>query len=56
LARERAASSTTLVAVVGKTVKQEYCCRADAAAAAERVRALQSSYHRGEVEIEEHPV
>lgn len=56
LARELAASSTTLVAVVGKTVKQEYFCRADAEAAAERVRALQSSYHRVEVEIEEHPV
>jgi transposase len=36
--------------------KQEYFCRADAEVAAERVRALQSSYHQVEVEIEERPM
>ncbi len=56
LARELVASSTTLEAAVDEAVKQAYFCRADAEAAAERVRALQSSYHRVEVEIEEHPV
>jgi transposase len=55
LAREIASSRTTLAAAVGEATKQEYFCRADAEAAAEQVRALQSSYHQVEVGIEERP-
>jgi transposase len=55
LAREIASSRTTLAAAVGEATKQEYFCRADAEAAAEQVRALQSSYHQVEVVIEERP-
>src|SRR5262249_494654 len=40
---------------VAEATRQEYCCRADAEAAAEKVRALQSSYHYVEVVIEERP-
>jgi transposase len=50
-----AASSATLAAAVGEATTQEYFCRADAEAAAERVRALQSSYHQVEVVLEERP-
>jgi len=55
LEREVQASSTTLAATVRATAKQEYFCRADAEAAAEQLRALQSAYHRVEVVIEERP-
>jgi hypothetical protein len=34
---------------------QEYCCRADAEAAAAKLRAHQSAYHRVEVMVEEPP-
>ena len=34
---------------------QEYFCRADAEAAAAKLRAQQSAYHRVEVLVEEHP-
>jgi transposase len=55
LEREVQASSTTLAATVRAAAKQEYFCRADAEAAAEQLRALQSAYHRVEVVIEERP-
>jgi transposase len=55
LARERASSSTILATAVGEATKQEYFCRADAEAAAEQVLGLQSSYHQGEVVVEERP-
>jgi transposase len=54
-AREIASSRTTLAAAVGEATKQDYFCRADAEAAAEKVRALQSSYYAVEVVIEERP-
>jgi hypothetical protein len=54
-ARELAASSATLAAAVGEMTKQEYFWRADAEAAAERIRALQSCYHQVEVVIEDRP-
>lgn len=53
--REVQASSTTLATTVRAAAKQEYFCRADAEAAAEQLRALQSAYHRVEVVIEERP-
>jgi transposase len=55
LEREVQASSTTLAATVRAAAKQEYFCHADAEAAAEQLRALQSAYHRVEVVIEERP-
>jgi transposase len=55
LERETQASATTLATTVRAAVKQEYFCRADAEAAAEQLRALQSAYHRVEVVVEERP-
>jgi transposase len=54
-AREKAAAKTTRAAAVGEAAKQVYFCRADAEAAAEKGRALQSSSHQVEVVIKEHP-
>ena len=45
LAREIQASAATLEATVREAARQEYCCHADAAAAAAKLRALQSAYH-----------
>ena len=55
LARALQASSATLEATVRAAVQQEYFCHADAEAAAAKLRALQSTYHWVEVEVEEHP-
>jgi transposase len=55
LARERQASYTALEATVREAAQQEYFCRADAEAAAAKLRAQQSAYHRVEVMVEEHP-
>jgi transposase len=55
LRREFQASSAALEATVREAAQQEYFCRADAEAAATKVRALQSAYHRVEVVVEEHP-
>jgi transposase len=55
LARELQASAAPREATVREATQQEYCCPADAEAAAAKVRALQSAYHRVEVRGEEHP-
>jgi len=55
LEREVQASSTTLGTTVREAAQQEYFCRADAEAAAEQLRALQSAYHRVAVVVEERP-
>jgi transposase len=55
LARELQASYATLEATVRAAAKQEYFCRADAEAAAEKLRALSSPYHQREVVVEERP-
>jgi transposase len=55
LERELQASYTTLEATVREAAQQEYFCHADAEAAAARLRALQSAYHRVEVVVEERP-
>jgi transposase len=55
LAREFQASFAALEATVREAAHQEYCCRADAEAAAAKLRAQQSAYHRVEVRVEEHP-
>jgi transposase len=55
LARELQASQATLEATMHEAAKQEYFCRADAEAAAEKLRALPSAYHHIEVVVEERP-
>jgi transposase len=55
LARELQASYTTLEATVREAVQQEYFCQADAEAAAAKLQALQSAYHRVAVVVEERP-
>jgi transposase len=55
LRREWQASSAALEATVRAAAQPEYCCRADAEAAATKVRALQSADHQVEVVVEEHP-
>jgi len=55
LARELQASYATLEATVHEAAKQEYFCRADAEAAAGKLRALPSAYHQIEVVLEERP-
>ena len=55
LEREVQEASVTLGATVRAATKQAYCCRADAEAAAEQLRALQSAYQRVDVVVEERP-
>jgi transposase len=55
LARELQASYAPLEATVHEAAKQEYFCRADAEAAAGKLRALPSAYHQIEVVVEERP-
>jgi transposase len=53
LARELQASYATLEATLREAAQQEYFCHADAAAAAAKLRTLQSPYHRVESVVEE---
>jgi transposase len=55
LERELQASYATLEAAVHEAARQEYCCHADAAAAAAKLRALQSAYHWVAVDVQECP-
>ena len=55
LARAIQASYATLEATVRAAARQEYCCHADAEAAAAKLRALQSAYHGVEVAVQERP-
>src|SRR5262245_58891787 len=55
LERALQASHATLEATVRQVTQQEYFCRAEAEAAAAKLRAQQSAYHWGEVMVEEHP-
>jgi transposase len=55
LARARQAAYTALEATVREAAHQEYFCRADAEAAAAKLRGHQSAYHRVEGMVEEHP-
>ena len=55
LEREIQASYATLEATVRAAAHQEYFCHADAAAAAAKLRALQSAYHGVEVAVQERP-
>src|SRR5215467_1691149 len=55
LERELQASHATLKAAVCEAARQEYFCHADAEAAAAKLRALPSPYHRVEVRVEAHP-
>ena len=55
LEREVHASSQRLAAAVRIATKQDYFCRADAEAAAAKLRATPSAYHHVEVSVEERP-
>jgi len=55
LEREIRASATTLAATVPAAARQEYCCQADAEAAAAKLRALQSAYHGVAVAVKARP-
>lgn len=55
LDRELQTSYTTLQAAVRAAGKQDYFCRADAEAAAEKLQARQTDYHRVDVSVEERP-
>jgi hypothetical protein len=55
LQRDSQASYATLEATVREAPPQEYCCHADAAAAAATLRALPSAEHGVPVDIEERP-
>jgi transposase len=55
LERELQASHATLKGAVCEATRQEYFCHADAEAAAAKLRALPSPYHRVEVRVEAHP-
>jgi transposase len=55
LVQELQASYATLAATVREAARQEYCCHADAEAAATKLRALQSAYHGVDVTVKECP-
>ena len=55
LERELQASYATLEATVRAVTQQTYFCRADAEAAAQKLRALPSAYHQVDVVVEECP-
>ena len=56
LARDIQASYSTMQTTVRTTAQQEYFCRADADAAAAKLRAVPTAYHRVDVTVEERPV
>jgi DNA-binding MarR family transcriptional regulator len=56
LARDIQTSYSTIQTAAQTAEQQEYFCRADAAAAAARIRAVRAVYHRLEVTVEEQPV
>jgi len=50
-------ASYSLVQTTARTAEQqEYCCRADAEAAAAKLRAMPPAYHLIEVTVEERPL
>jgi transposase len=53
LARDIQTSYNTMQTAARAAEPQEYCCRADADAAAARLRAVSAAYHRLEVAVEE---
>src|ERR671923_2928196 len=56
LARDIQTSYSTIQTAALTAEQQEYFCRADAEAAAARIRAVPTVYHRLEVTVEERPV
>jgi transposase len=56
LAREIQVSYSTLHTATRSGEQQEYFCRADAEAAAAKLRAVPAAYHRVDVTVEERPV
>ena len=56
LARDLQTSQSTLQTTARTAEQQEYCCRADAEAAAATLRAVQTAYHLVDVTVEEWPL
>jgi len=56
LERDIQASYSTIQSVVRTAAQQEYFCRADAEAAAAKLRAVHTTYHLVDVTVEERPV
>ncbi len=56
LAREIQASSSTVQTAARTAEQQAYCCRADAEAAAAKLRAMPTAYHRMEGPVEARPL
>jgi len=56
LEREIQASESTMQTAAHTTEQQEYCCRADAEAAAAQRRGVPTAYHLIDVAVEERPV
>src|SRR5205085_1788733 len=56
LARDIQAAASTLHTTVRTAAQQEYCCRADADAAAAQLRAVLPPSHLMDVTVEERPV
>jgi len=56
LARDLQASQSTIQTAARPAEQQEYFCRADAEAAAAKLRASHTAYHRVDVTVEERPV
>ena len=56
LARELQASHSLVQTATRIAAQQEYCCRADAEAAAAQLRAVHTAYHRVDVTVEERPL
>jgi transposase len=56
LERDIQGSYSTIQSAARTAEQQEYCCRADAEAAAVQLRAVHVAYHRMDVTVEERPV
>ena len=56
LEREIQTSYSAVQAAARTAEQQEYCCRADAAAAAAKLHAVPAAYHVVEVTVEERPL
>ena len=56
LARDIQAAQSAIQTAARLAAQQEYCCRADAEAAAAQLRAVRVAYHGIEVTVEEQPV
>jgi RNA polymerase-binding transcription factor DksA len=56
LARDLQTSYSTIETAARRAEQHEYCCRADADAAAAQLRAVPAAYHLVDVTVEERPL